>query len=789
MFLFQSIGAAVLTIYIYKDDSVTEWHCGFVVLPEQPTMTSRVGPLCCCLALLASAGVMSAASAKAPQEVPFTEHQRSHWAFQPVASPDIPNEGQENPIDAFVAAGMREKGLAFAPSADKVTLIRRAKFGLHGLPPTPEEVQAFLDDNSPDAFARVVDRLLASPRYGETWARHWLDLARFAESEGFKADETRPNAWRFRDYVIDSLNADKPYDRFVQEQIAGDELWPESPEARIATGFNRNYPDESNAAILVQRRQEILLDVTDTVGGVFMGLTYACAKCHDHKFDPILQSDYYRLQAFFTNFTTDDEIHLLSEEERAEHARRQAEWEKATAGIRAAMDELLDTKRADAFQTQVNRRAPSTQAAFSKPVSERTMYERLLFQQHMWQMRYHNDQRLAGSLKDGAKARYKELQARLEEFDHLKPPELPVGSGIRELGTDAPKTHVLSFANYAAPREEVQPGFLTLLDPGPAAYAPALDGRSSGRRTALAKWLTAPENPLPSRVMVNRLWHYHFGQGIVRTPSDFGLMGERPTHPELLDWLAGEFVREGWSLKRMHRAIMTSRTYQQSSDFRADGDEADPLNRLVWRFPPQRLSGEVIRDSMLAVSDRLNRQMGGPSVYPALPKGAGEPRGGWGSHELAAEQDRRSVYVFVRRNDRYPMLEALDMPDTHESCARRSTTTTAPQALALLNSEHTLSWASGLAGRIIDEAGADRDRQIQAGFRLAYSRVPDAWEKDTVLTFLETQRSIITDRVDAGEELLLPDSSRVEEMSPAEAAAVVDFSHMLLNSNEFVYRN
>ncbi len=732
---------------------------------------------------------MSAAAAKAPPELPFTEHQRSHWAFQPVASPEIPNEGQENPVDAFVAARMREKGIALAPSADKVALIRRATFGLHGLPPTPEEVRAFLDDDSPDAFAKVVDRLLASPRYGETWARHWLDLARYAESEGFKSDETRPNAWRFRDYVIDSLNSDKPYDRFVQEQIAGDELWPESPEARIATGFNRHYPDESNAAILVQRRQEILLDITDTVGGVFMGLTYGCAKCHDHKFDPILQADYYRLQAFFTNFATDDKIHLLGEQERAENSRRQAEWEEATAEIRAAMDVLLDEKRAEAFETQVNRRAPETQSAFNKPASERTMYERLLFQQHMWQMRYHNDEKLAGSLEKEAKARYKELEAQLAEFDHLKPTELPVGIGIREFGPHAPKTHILSFANYAAPRDEVQPGFLTLLDPGPAAYAPALDGRSSGRRTALAKWLTAPENPLPARVMVNRLWHYHFGQGIVRTPSDFGLMGERPTHPGLLDWLAGEFVREGWSLKRVHRMIMASKTYQQSSDFRAEGAEADSLNRLLWRFPPQRLNGEVIRDSMLAVSDRLNRQVGGASVYPVLPRGAGEPRGGWGSHERPGEQDRRSVYVFVSRNSRYPMLESLDMPDTHESCARRSTTTTAPQALALLNSEHTLGWASGLAGRIIDEAGADRDRQIGTGFRLAYSRVPDAWEKDTVLTFLETQRRIIEERASAGEELLLPDSLRVDEMSPAEAAAVVDFSHMLLNSSEFVYQN
>ena len=751
-------------------------------------MLPRIGSLLCCLAALAIAASAPGASAREGGESPFTEHQRQHWAFQPVESPGIPLAEHGNPIDAFVAARMAKSGVSIAPRADKVTLIRRATFNLHGIPPSPVEVADFLADQSPDAFARVVDRLLASPRYGERWARHWLDLARYAESEGFKSDETRPNAWRFRDYVIDSLNADKPYDRFVQEQIAGDELWPESPEARIGTGFNRHYPDESNAAILMQRRQEVLLDITDTVGAVFMGLTYGCAKCHDHKFDPILQADYYRLQAFFTNVATDDEIHLLSEAERAEHSRRQAAWEEATRAIRAEMDELLDRKRADAFETQVNRRSPETQQAFRKEPSKRTMYERLLFQQHMWQMRYHNDAKLANSLDDAPKARYRELEAKLAEFEHLRPSELPVGIGIREFGTEAPKTHILSFANYAAPLEEVEPGFLTLLDPRPAAYVPALNGRSSGRRTALAKWLTDPGNPLTSRVMVNRIWHYHFGQGIVRTPSDFGLMGEPPTHPELLDWLAGEFVRSGWSLKRMHRLVMNSETYRQSSAFREDASKADPLNRLLWRFPPQRLEGEVIRDSMLAVSGRLNYRVGGPSAYPALPSGAPPPRGGWEVPEDRYAQDRRSVYVFVRRNSRYPMLESFDMPDTHESCARRSTTTTAPQALALLNSEHTLGWAKGLAGRVLQEAGDDRDRQVETGFSLAYSRTPDGWEKDTVLTFLETQREIVAERAAAGDTLLLPEFIPVA-MTREEAAAVVDFCHMLLNSNEFVYRN
>ena len=751
-------------------------------------MISRPSAVCASVLALAAAALVFGAAVQPRADALFTDHQRSHWAFQPVRPATVPAVNEANPVDAFVKARMAESGLALAPEADRATLIRRATFDLHGMPPTPEEVRAFLADDTPDAFARVVDRLLASPRYGERWARHWLDLARFAESEGFKSDETRPNAWRYRDYVIDSLNADKPYDRFVQEQVAGDELWPDSPVARIGTGFNRHYPDESNAAILVQRRQEVLLDITDTVGSVFLGLTYGCAKCHDHKFDPILQKDYYRLQAFFANVATDDEIHLLDEAQRAERRRRQEAWEDATRDIRAEMDEILDAKRKAAFAKQVNRRAPETQAAFVKPASERTMYERLLFQQHMWQMRYHNDARLANSLDDEAKQRYRRLEADLAEFESLKPPELPVGMGIRELGPEAPKTHVLSFANYAAPLDEVEPGFLTLLDSSPAAYSPALGGRSSGRRTALARWLTGPDNPLTARVMVNRLWHYHFGQGIVRTPSDFGLMGERPTHPELLDWLAADFVRGGWSLKRMHRTIMTSKTYGQSSAFRADAAGADPLNRLLWRYPSQRLEGEVIRDSMLAVSGRLNHSVGGPSVYPELPRGAAEPRGGWDVPEEGHAQDRRSVYVFVRRNSRYPMLESFDMPDTHESCARRSTTTTAPQALSLLNSEHTLGWAQGLASRVLEEAGADRDRQVASAFQFAYSRPPDGWEKDTVLTFFETQREIVAARAASGEPLLLPETVP-ESMNAAEAAVLVDFCHMLLNSNEFVYRN
>ena len=737
------------------------------------------------LLLLPAAWLLSANPRETPE---FSERQRAWWAFQPVAAPEAPANGADNPIDAFIRARLAEKQLDLSPRADKVTLIRRASFDLLGLPPSPEDVEAFVRDDSPDAFARLVDRLLASPHYGERWARHWLDLARYAESEGFKSDETRPNAWRYRDYVIDAFNADKPYDRFVQEQIAGDELWPESAEARIATGFNRHYADETNAAILLQRRSEILLDITDTVGAAFMGLTYGCAKCHDHKFDPIPQTDYYRLQAFFANAAEDDEIVLLSAAEHDAYRRKLAAWQEATREIRAEMQSLLAEKRAETERDQIHRRAAETQAAYAKPPEQRTMYERLMLQKHQWALRYFTDEKLAGSLQGEQEARYEELERELARFAGQRPGELPLGSGLTELGPDAPPTHVLALADFAAPRQEVRPGFLSILDSAPARYAPTANGKSSGRRSALAMWLTDADNPLTGRVMVNRLWHYHFGRGIVRTPSDFGAMGERPTHPRLLDYLTREFLENGWSLKRMHRLIMTSEAYRQASAYVEKAAQADPLNKLLWRFPPRRLEGEAIRDSMLAVAGKLNTRMGGPSVFPTLPEGAAEPRGGWDAAQSEAEQNRRSIYIFVRRNARYPMLESFDMPDTHEACARRNTTTSAPQALALLNSRHTVEWAGSFAERVVERAGADPAKQVDEAYRLAYSRLPNAREKDTVLTFFDKQSRIAAERAAAGKAIAELDGLPAG-MSREQGAALADFCHALLNSNEFVYSN
>ena len=734
--------------------------------------------------------VLPVVVAAPPTKDPFTKSQREYWVFQDVVRPELPSSSSQSahPIDAFVAQRLADKGIALSPRAGKVTLIRRASFDLIGLPPTPAETKAFLEDDSPDSFAKVVDRLLESPHYGERWGRHWLDLARYAESEGFKADETRPNAWRYRDYVINAFNDDKPYDSFVQEQIAGDELWPDDPWARIATTFNRNYPDETNAANLWLRRQEILQDMTDTVGAVFMGLTYGCAKCHDHKFDPILQADYYRLQAFFANSKANDEVAIWRDEQIADHKEKLAVWEETTLETREQIEAMLGPKRKQVLDEQFARYPQGIQEILLKPAEARTAFERQMQQKYAWQMEYMtNEKALAGKLQDEEKERYETLAAERDKFAHLHPGEIPIGTGIYDLGTEAPPTHILTVANYDKPTKEVQPGFPSILDPEPAKYAPPDGLSSTGRRAALAKWLTDPGNPLTPRVMVNRIWHHHFGKGIVTTPSDFGLMGERPTHPELLDWLSGEFVSGGWSIKNMHRLIMTSGAYQQSSAFREAADKADPFNRLLWRYPSQRLEAEVIRDSALRVSGLLNPAVGGPSVFPPLPRGMAEPRGGWQVSEAAAGPQRRSVYIFVRRNARYPMLEAFDMPDTHETCARRDTTMTAPQALIHLNSNQTVEWARAFAGRLIETAGPGRSEQLDLAYEIAYSRPADSAEKDAGLAFLDTQAGVIAKRHAAGEKLALP-TMMPPELEPAQGAALVDLCHSILNSNEFVFR-
>jgi Protein of unknown function (DUF1553)/Protein of unknown function (DUF1549)/Planctomycete cytochrome C len=723
----------------------------------------------------------------------FTDAQRRFWAFQKVTKPPLPSvkatSWVRTPIDAFILAKLEEKNLQPNPPADKVTLIRRAYFDLIGLPPTPEQVQAFVADASPRAFEKVVDELLASPHYGERWGRHWLDLARYADTQGFKADETRPNMWRYRDYVIESLNQDKSYDRFVKEQIAGDELYPNEPAAKVATGFNRLWPDESNLANPIIMRQEILDDITDTTASVFLGLTYGCAKCHDHKFDPILQKDYYKLEAFFAGITNSDHASLLSGEEAVRYDRQYAEWDSKTREIRAAMSSILDEIRLAKTRDAIGMfPKEALDAVFTAPEQRTAM---------QWQMYYRSasrlpaDEALEKALQGEAKARYAALKKELAQYDAIKPAAPPVAQIMIDQGREAPPTHILAKGVWDAPLDEVQPGFLTILDPSPAKIVAPEGLNSSGRRTALANWLADANNPLTARVMVNRIWNDHFGLGIVGTPSDFGVMGERPSNPQLLDYLASTFVENGWSIKKMHRLIMLSNAYQQSSAYQAQAAGIDPGDRLLWRFERRRLEGEVIRDSMLYVSGELNPKMGGPGVFPPLPPGVSMPRStylNWKTELDRAEANRRSIFVFVKRNLRYPMFEAFDFPDTHESCPRRNTTVTPTQPLTLMNDELVMEWSRALASRVLNDSGLNAGQQVERAYRLALARAPKPEEAAAVLDFL-TQQSILTgQRLAKNEKLPLPDAIP-QGMSPAMAAAFVDLCHALLNSNEFLYMN
>ncbi len=730
---------------------------------------------------------VAAMKSTAPPQKQFTERQKQYWAFQPVVKPDIPSgRSSGNPIDAFILAKLDDNKLKPNPRADKITLIRRATLDLTGLPPTPDEVQAFLADDSPEAFANVVDRLLASPRYGERWGRHWLDLARYADSNGFKSDETRPNIWRYRDYVIQSFNNDKPYDRFIREQIAGDELYPNDLAARVGVAFNRHYTDETNQPVLELRRQELLNDITDTVGAVFMGMTYGCARCHDHKFDPILHKDYYSLQAFFANIRAEDNLVLLTGDKLEAYKKQQVEWEEKTQPIRDEMNALVapfKKKRADYYSIRFS---TGTKDALNTSPEKRTPAQVLLAFEATPQITYKNED-FQKDLNQEQRKRYAELAEELKKFDSTKP-NPPVAQTIIDDGKAAPPTHVLAGGSWDVPKEEVQPGFLTIIDPQTPKITPPEGLNSTGRRSVLANWLADPKNPLTARVMVNRIWSYHFGTGIVGTPSDFGVMGERPANPKLLDYLAASFVENGWSVKKMHRMIMLSNAYQESSDAQQLALNKDADDKLLWRYPRHREEGEVIRDSMLAVSGNLNLKMGGPGVHPELPPGTLAAGGKWPVDKDPNDANRRSVYIFSKRVMTYPMFEAFDAPNSEESCPRRFRTVIPSQALALMNDSMVLKWSQSLADRVLNDNGLKTDQQVDRAFRLVLSRAPKPEEKQAILDFLARQSALLEGRLEKHESVPLPDKMP-QGMDPARVAAFADFCHSLLNSNEFLYVN
>jgi hypothetical protein len=655
-----------------------------------------------------------------------------HWAWKPSTRPPVPTvHGPQpaSPIDHFIRARLDAGGLTPAPPATREHLIRRVTLDLIGLPPTPEEVRAFVDDPSSDAWAKVIDRLLASPHYGERWGRHWLDLARYADSNGYEFDEPRPDAWRYRDYVIRSFNADKPFDRFVLEQLAGDEAFPTDRDARIATGFNLLGPDMTDASDQAQRRHNTLTDMTDTAGLAFLGLTIACARCHDHKFEPLPQTDYYRLLAFFTPAEFRRDLSIATDRQKADHDAKSGDYLAKTRPIRDAIAALEGPHRAKLFEAKLAKLSAEAQAAHRTPPDKRTGGQQELVAETERKVVVTTAE-IAKAMTADERAELTKLQDHLKAFDALKPPPLPVAMGLADRAGPPPKTLLLERGELSRPAAEVRPGFPTIL----GGKDVAADG---SRRLELAKWVASPDNPLTARVIVNRLWQHHFGRGIVGTPSDFGVRGERPTHPELLDYLATELVAGGWQLKRIHRLILLSDTYQQSAEVSPEAVLKDPDNRLVSRMNRQRLEGEAVRDALLAASGRLNPKASGPGV--ALTGVAGP---GGGAKPVPATTDpsehvRRSVYLFQRRNRRDPFLEAFDLPDSNLSCPKRERSTTAPQALALLNTNEAADAAKALAGRLEREAKTDSER-VERAYRLVLGRSPSVKERERAVAFLST---------------------------------------------------
>lgn len=728
------------------------------------------------------------------EKSPFGAEEASYWAFQPFTRPEIPSvtatDSVRTPIDAFILNQLQEKELTLSDPAERGVFIRRATYDLWGLPPTPAEIEAFVHDESPDAHEKLIDRLLASPRYGERWGRYWLDVVRFSETAGFNADTMRPLAYKYRDYVIRAWNDDIPYDRFVQAQLAGDELFPHDPDALIATGFNRLWPDESNASNVELARQSMLNDMTGTVGAVFLGMSIGCAQCHDHKFDPILQKDFYRLQAFFAPMIPVQRVTVGEKQALADYQTKLAEWEADTAAVRKELWELELSVRAKATHGKRLKFPPIVLQAIDTPPWERTSLQNQLAFWTERQIKF-TDKTLVKKLDETQLLRRKELKAQIEllQKDRPTPPgKMDIMATVD--GASMPSTALLAGGTYNKPVEEVQPGFPTVLQTSkvfqPAKITPPRDG-TTGRRATLARWLTDSKHPLTSRVMVNRIWQGHFGRGIVANANDFGTQTALPSHPELLDWLASEFVAQGWSIKALHRLIMNSAVYRQSSratDPRAAEQDAD--NELYSRFPRRRLDAEAIRDGLLAVSGELNLEMYGPGVKPDLPPNF-SAREAWKPSKDRAARNRRSIYILAKRNMPYPLLQAFDFPDMHESCAKRQETTIAPQALSLLNSGLVLGLAEQFAAKLIhDQPQLDINDYITQAYQEALGRTPTPDEVAAAAEFIATQQAVIAAHRAAGHPSHFP-ANVPYVYDAALVGGLVDFCHALFNSNEFLY--
>lgn len=660
----------------------------------------------------------------------FSQEDLDWWSFQPVRKPDLPRVQNEawvrNEIDYFIAQKHAEQHLTPAPEADRRALIRRVYYDLIGLPPTMEDVEQFIADEDPYAYERLVDRLLDRPEYGERWARHWLDLVRYADSDGYRADGFRPEAWRYRDYVIDSFNADKPYDRFVQEQLAGDELFPGDTQAQIATGFLRHGIYEYNSRDARGQWDIMQNEVTDVTSDVFLGLGLQCARCHDHKFDPLLQKDYFRLRAFFEPLLPHDDQPVVTPEERAAHEKQLAEYNVLTHDIQVELQSLEQQYLDAAAKSAVGRFPDDIQAIVYKSKSERTPGEEqvvaMVWRQVVWEW-----QRVDNRIKGEAKEKILELRRKLAAFSAKRPADLPCPMTVTDVGPVAPPTLI------PKRQVEVEPGFPTILQAEPAVIEPVSVPGTTGRRATLARWITNPENPITPRVITNRIWQYHFGRGLAENSSDFGRLGAPPTHPELLDLLTDRFVKDGWHFKSLHRLIVTSATYRQAAvhpQFAAY-HERDPANQWYWRGQTHRLDAEQIRDSILAVTGQLDLTRGGPAVLPDKP--------------------RRSIYTRIMRNSRDMLLDAFDLPQFFSSTSSRNTTTTPVQSLLLINSQTMLMYAAQLEHRIRESLPVDQrtpEQLVEQIWRVALNRQPTTAEILTAIQFIQSQKEEIENAVE-----------------------------------------
>jgi len=764
------------------------------------------------------------------QERKITAADRQWWAFKKPVRAAVPRMSDprwaKNPIDGFVRAKLQEKGLAPAPAADKNTLIRRAYLDLVGLLPSPAQVDAFLKDSSPQAYENMVEGLLASPHYGERWARMWLDVARYADSTGYEYDYDFDDAWRYRDYVIKAFNEDKPYNQFIVEQLAGDEIDNPTFDSLTATGFVRLGPRVLDRDLENPNyRFDYIDDMVRTTFQGFQALTVNCARCHDHKFDPITRKDYYKSLAIFNTFVEYDHP-LVPADEWANYQKTVDEINAKIKPLNQKIAALEAPYQKEQFQATLAKFPADIQEAFKTPEEKRTPGQKLLVAQVSTVRGFDPDAfgaaRFKIKLDEQGEQTRKEIESQIAALKKQLPQRPPIAMGIRDgdfrftphrpfqPGTaggityedfgfkgkylpspgdhyDPPPTYFASTGLGAFADEMkapvIDPGFLTVLAPGKTAITPPVKSAypTSGRRRALAEFIASEDNPLTARVMVNRIWYQHFGQGIVSTPNNFGKMGTIPSDAALLDWLATEFVRQGWSIKQMQRLIMTSETYKMASVYyQADNAAKDPTDQLLWRFPVKRLEAEIIRDAVLSASGDLNLDAGGPAFFPPVPKSvvSGAPiRGKW----LLTKDDpstwKRSIYSSVKRNLKYPMFDVFDQPNASLSCERRDVTTVPTQALTLFNNETFLVQAQHLAERVQREAGTDPAAQVKLLYRIAFSREAGGKEVQQALEFLKSRGT------SAGK------SGSQAETTELALTPLAELAHVVLNSNEFVYIN